>query len=134
MTDRTTTETDVQPDPETEHDDQETAEAEPETFPLAYVQKLRQESADARVKVKDRDTLAERLHVAQVAALGRLADPTDLPYAEGLLDPDALATAMDELLARKPHLASRRPAGDIGQGASTVTDTVDLAGLLRARA
>jgi hypothetical protein len=27
-----------------------------------------------------------------------------------------LAAAVDDLLARKPHLASRKPVGDIGQG------------------
>jgi hypothetical protein len=31
-------------------------------------------------------------------------------------DPEALAAAIDELLERKPHLASRKPVGDIGQG------------------
>lgn len=105
-----------------------------ETFPRAYVQKLRKEAADHRAKAKDRDDLAERLHLAQVAATGRLADPTDLPYSEGLLDPEKLTEALDELLARKPHLASRRPHGDVGQGATGVSETVDLAGILRSRA
>ena len=50
-------------------------------------------------------------------ATGRLADPTDLEFDEDHLDdPDALAAAIDDLLARKPHLASRKPVGDIGQG------------------
>lgn len=132
MTDDTTepeTE-DVQPDQEPE----QTTEPEPETFPREYVEKLRQESAKHRQRASDRDALAERLHVAQVAALGRLADPTDLAYSEDLLDPDALREAVDDLLSRKPHLASRRPVGDVGQGATATPDSVDLAGLLRARA
>ncbi|MGI8699620.1 MAG: hypothetical protein ACR2JU_00125 [Nocardioidaceae bacterium] len=86
------------------------------------------------MKAKRTDDLAGRLHAALVTAAGRLADPTDLPYDEAHLDdPDALTTAIDELLTRKPHLASRRPLGDIGQGASPAADTVDLAGMLRAR-
>lgn len=108
---------------------------EPDTFPREYVEKLRKEAADARVKAKDRDTLAERLHVALVAATGRLADPTDLPFdPEHLDDADALSAAIDALVERKPHLASRRPIGDIGQGASTGIEPVSLAGILRANA
>jgi hypothetical protein len=43
------------------------------------------------------------------ALAGQLADPTDLEFDEDHLDdPDALAAAVDDLLARKPHLASRR--------------------------
>ena len=105
---------------------------EPDTFPRSYVDKLRKEAADARVKVKDRDDLAARLHTQLVAANGRLADPSDLPFDEAHLeDADALNAAVDDLLARKPHLASRRPVGDIGQGVSAATSTVDLAGILR---
>ena len=108
---------------------------EPDTFPREYVEQLRKEAADARVKVKDRDTLAERLHVANVAATGRLADPTDLPFDEAYLDDEHVLTeAIDALLERKPHLASRRPVGDIGQGASTGAESVSLAGILRANA
>ena len=113
----------------------ETPEADPETFPREYVVKLRQEAADARVKAKRTDDLATRLHGALVTATGRLADPSDLPYDEAHLDDEtALTAAIDELLGRKPHLASRRPVGDIGQGATAASDTVDLAGILRARA
>jgi len=113
----------------------ETPEADPETFPREYVVQLRQEAADARVKAKRTDDLATRLHGALVTATGRLADPSDLPYDEAHLDDEtALTAAIDELLGRKPHLASRRPVGDIGQGATAASDTVDLAGILRARA
>lgn len=105
---------------------------EPETFPRAYVEKLRKEAGEARVKAKRADDLARALHEAQVAATGRLADPTDLPYDEGILnDPAALTAALDDLLARKPHLASRTPRGDIGQGVTRGADTVDLAAILR---
>lgn len=139
MNDDQTPENDETTPPEAEQPEQtpeETPETEPETFPLAYVQKLRKEAGDARVKVQDRDALAQRLHTSLVASTGRLADPSDLPFDEGHLnDADALNTAIDQLLAAKPHLATRRPRGDIGQGrTSEAGATVNLAALLRSRA
>jgi hypothetical protein len=41
---------------------------------------------------------------------------------------------IDDLLARKPHLASRKSVGEIGQGATPSAGTVDLAAMLRQRA
>lgn len=115
--------------------DGETPEDDPETFPREYVQKLRDENAKYRQRAGKTDDLAKRLHTALVAATGRLADPSDLAFDETHLDDDnALSAALDDLLSRKPHLASRRPAGDIGQGASASGDTVNLAGILRSRA
>lgn len=114
---------------------EEGTEEDPETFPREYVEKLRKEAAEHRTRAQRADDLAGRLHTALVTATGRLADPTDLAYDESHLDDaEALTTAIDELLTRKPHLASRRPSGDVGQGASPSGDTVDLAGMLRARA
>ncbi len=108
---------------------------EPDTFPREYVQNLRDESARYRQRARQADEMATRLHLELVRATGRLADPTDLPFEERHLeDVDILDAAIDGLLARKPHLASRRPSGDIGQGATAEPATVDLAGLLRARA
>jgi len=122
-----TTEVEQQPDPIPEED--------PQTFPRGYVERLRHEAAEARVKAKDRDDLAHRLHAALTAATGRLADPSDLAYDDAhLADDEALNAAIDDLLARKPHLAARTPRGDIGQGATPTTTTVDLAGMLRSRA
>lgn len=116
----------------------ETAEesGDPETFPREYVQELRQENARYRAQAKTAEGLAQRLHVALVAATGRLADPTDLPFDQAHLeDPEALAAAVDELLAGKPHLKSRKVTGDIGQGTRTSAPAdVDLLGLLRGRA
>lgn len=137
MTDQTTDQT-TEPDPDAQADeatDQETAQ-EPESFPREYVQKLREESAKHRTRAQRADNLATRLHVALVAATGRLADPDDLTFDEGHLDdPEALTAAIDDLLARKPHLVSRRPSGDVGQGVmSGSADTVDLAAMLRGRA
>ena len=117
-------------EPETPQD-----EAEPETFPRDYVEKLRKESAGYRVRAQQSDALATRLHTALVAATGRLADPTDLAFDEAHLDDEeALTTAIDDLLGRKPHLASRRPSGDVGQGVGSPVNNVDLAGILRAGA
>ena len=124
---------------ETPQDAQETPQDAPEdaeTFPRAYVEKLRQEAADARVRAKKADELARELFTARVAATGRLADPNDLPFDDALLaDMPALEAAIDELLADHPHYAARRPRGDVGQGATgSDAGTVNLAGLLRARA
>lgn len=93
---------------------------EGDTFPRQYVEDLRAESAKHRTAAKEATEalvpLQERLFSALVAATGRLADPTDLPFDAALLDETALTTAIDDLLAKKPHLASRRVVGDIGQG------------------
>lgn len=111
------------------------ASPEPATFPRAYVVKLRQESAQYRTRAQQADDLAARLHTTLVVATGRLADPSDLPYDEAhLADDDAMTAAIDDLIARKPHLASRRPTGEVGQGASASPDVVNLAGMLKQRA
>ena len=122
------------PDPENTGD--ETGAEKPDTFPREYVEKLRDENAKYRQRAQRSDDLAQRLHEALVTATGRLQDPTDLPFDESHLDdPEALQAAVEDLLARKPHLASRRPFGDIGQGPKTGdTGEVNLAELLRSRA
>ena len=127
---------DAQDAQEDAQDAQEDAQDAQETFPRAYVEKLRQEAADARVRAKKADDLARELFTARVAATGRLADPNDLPFDDALLaDMPALEAAIDELLADHPHYAARRPRGDVGQGTTGSDDgTVNLAGLLRARA
>ncbi|MCB0931654.1 MAG: hypothetical protein KDB71_07110 [Mycobacterium sp.] len=108
---------------------------EPDTFPRTYVEELRQENGRYRQRAAQADTYAQRLHTELVRATGRLADPTDLPFdAEHLEDGDKLSLALDDLLARKPHLSNRKPVGDIGQGAAPSAGTVDLAAILRGRA
>jgi len=124
-----------QEDPETPDETTDEPEGDPETFPREYVEKLRQESGKYRQRAAKTDELAQRLHTALVAATGRLADPEDLVFDEAHLDDDeALERAISDLLSRKPHLASRRVAGDVGQGASGDSVGVSLAGLLRAGA
>lgn len=120
-------------------DDTESSESdsETETFSRTYVEKLRRENAGYRERANSADALAQRLHTALVAATGRMADPTDLPFEQVHLDDeDALTTAIDELLTKKPHLASRRVTGDIGQGnrGSAADAPVNLADILRSRA
>jgi hypothetical protein len=124
------TETDEQPpaDVETPEADSDAAEANTDTFPREYVEKLRKESADHRGKAKAAEeraqhaedkanTYAKRLHTALVAATGKLHDPNDLAYAEEhLADDEALSAAIERLLEAKPHLKSRRVSGDVGQG------------------
>lgn len=106
-----------------------------ETFPRSYVEKLRKEAAGHRDRAKRADDLAARLHTALVEATGRLADARDLPFDESHLDdPVALSEAIDALLADKPHLATRKPMGNIGQGVTPVSNDVSLGGILRAGA
>ena len=108
---------------------------QPETFPREYVEKLRDENAKYRQRAGLADDLAKRLHLELVKGTGRLADPTDLPFDDAhLSDPDALTAAVEALLAAKPHLASRKPSGDIGQGATATADSFSLAGMLRSGA
>lgn len=99
------------------------------------MEKLRKENAGYREKARKAETYARELFYARVAATGRLADADDLPFDAALLDDhDALTAAVDALVARKPHLASRTPRGDVGAGAlSEDAATVDLAGILRSR-
>lgn len=141
MTDAPTTEPEVEssedvlPEPEevTEPDVAE-IEEEPDTFPRSVVEKLRKENAGYREKARKAEDYARELFHARVAATGRLADPEDLPFDEALLDDrDALLAAVEDLLARKPHMGSRTPRGDVGQGLSGSSATVDLAGILRSR-
>lgn len=134
MTDQSTDQTTTTDEP-LEPEEQTAVEPEPETFPRAYVEELRQESGRYRLRAAHADDLALRLHVALVAATGRLADPGDLPFTEANLDDPALLTAaVDDLLARKPHLGDRRPRGDVGQGATPSAASFDLGGLLRSHA
>ena len=89
-----------------------------------------------RTRLRNADTYAKRLHTELVRATGKLADPTDLEFAEGHLDDsDALTAAIDALLAKKPHLASVGRPGRSGRAPhSPRLPTVDLAAILRRRA
>lgn len=105
-----------------------------ETFPRAYVEKLRKENAGYRDKAKRADDLAARLHTALVAADGRLADPEDLEYKpEHLDDSEALTAAISDLVARKPGLRAQQVGGDVGAGkrGAPATPPADLISVIR---
>jgi hypothetical protein len=103
------------------------------TFPREYVEKLRAENARYRARAASAEVTAQRLHTELVRATNRLADPSDLPFdSEHLDDPDLLDAAITELLDAKPHLASRRPIGDIGQGnRGSAPESAGLLSILR---
>ncbi len=118
---------------------------EPDTFPRSYVQQLRDESARYRQRAGRVDELHRRLVETTIrsAAADHLADPADLLMftdeadvldEDGYPDADRIVTAARALVAQRPHLARRRPHGDIGQGATRTDDPANLAAILRARA
>ncbi|PND58132.1 hypothetical protein CRM90_09095 [Mycobacterium sp. ENV421] len=142
----TDTDTDIVPDADetavtedtTEPDDtaaEDITDENAETFPRSVVEKLRQENGRYRQRAHQADAYAQRLHTELVRSTGRLADPTDLPFdAEHLDDTDALTAAIDALLADRPHLASRKPVGDIGQGnRGGTSEPFSLLGMLKER-
>ncbi len=114
------------------------AQDEPtETFDRVYVQKLRDEAAGYRVRVQAHRRAQQRPPGDRTAALtGKLADSTELPSTDELLDDDGLVdeakvhAAVEDLIRRKPHLAARRPTG-VGQGARPGVPEIGLATLLR---
>lgn len=116
----------------------ETATDEPTDGPDddGHVAELRAEAAKYRVRAREAaertDELARQLFRERVDRLELLADPGDLEYDPELLDdPDGLRAAVDELLAARPHLRTRRIRSRIGQGEGDAPDGGDLAGLLR---
>lgn len=107
-----------------------------DTFDRKYVEQLRAEAAKYRERAKGTDQLRQELWEARVEAHGGLEDPTDLPWVEGAdTSPTAVEEAINALLERKPHLASRRPVGDAGQGASrgAAAPQSDLLSIIRTR-
>lgn len=106
-----------------------------DVFPREVVENLRKENGKYRQRAQLADTYAQRLHTELVRATGRLADPTDLTFDEDhLADPDKMVAAVDDLLQKKPHLASRKPSGDIGQGGRGGSDApLGLLDLLKSR-
>jgi hypothetical protein len=129
MTDENTTDVDA--------NTEDTTEDTEDTFPRHVVTDLRKEAAGYREKARTAETRADELSralfTARVAATGKLADPSDLEYDPDIVDdPDAISAAADQLLADKPHLGSRTPRGDIGQGSrGKQSAPVDFSALFR---
>src|SRR5690625_2605830 len=123
--------------PETESDPTDD-EDDSDQFPRPYVERLRARSAGYRARAKAAEGRAAELERAlfteRVRALDVLADPSDLPYdPEALDDPDALRAAVDELVAKRPHLR-RRGVADPGTGHREQHeggDPVSLLGIMR---
>lgn len=111
-----------------ESDETDPALARARTQAARYRRELRETEAE-------RDELAGALWRERVEALGVLADPEDLPLdPDALHDPDRLRELADELVARKPHLRSRRIRERAGQGEGTGSGAVSLAALLQRNA
>lgn len=113
----------AEPDEPADHadDSEPDADADGQIYPAAYVRKLRRENQGYRDRAKAAETRAEdlsrQLFRVRVEATGKLADPDDLPYdADLLADDDKLNTAVDDLIAKRPHYAKRKVAGSVGQG------------------
>jgi hypothetical protein len=112
-------------------------EIEPDTFPRSYVEELRAEAAEHRLRAKEADRLRDALRTAVLARAcdGILHDPLpwsdDFDGEDGLPDPEKVREAAEGLAAEKPHLA--RVRGDAGQGfrGDESDAVVDLAELLR---
>lgn len=151
MTTTDTDTTDEQTEQAEQADEQErgTEEEQADDGPVdaATVARLRRENAERRVTAKaDRAALeASRTRILTLevkdAARGILADPGDLlAHADkaDLLDDDGepeaekIAAAARKLAERKPHLASRTPAGDVDQGArGKPAEVFDFSQMLR---
>lgn len=126
-------------DDEPDDDDGGSSESDETDDDEPAVARARRQAARYRRELRDveaeRDELAAALWTERVAALGVLADPTDLPHdPEALHDPDRLRELAHELVAAKPHLRSRRIRERAGQGEGDGSGTVSLSGLLRRNA
>lgn len=103
-------------------------------------QRIQDESAERAEKdAEDANThltgFMRRLHTELVRATGKLADPADLEFDPShLYDETALSDAIDALLLEKPHLRSRIPTGDVGQGDRGGAGDFSLLSVLKSRA
>jgi hypothetical protein len=118
-------------------------ERDSDVFDRKYVEELRRESAEHRMKAKEADEKltafrdAYRAALLREASAGVLHDPIgwddSFEGEDGLPDPEKMRAAAEALAEAKPWLG--RPRGDVGSGyRGEQPDTVDLADLLRAGA
>ena len=106
-------------DDEREEETQEDPPAEeesPEEDPRdARLAELETALANAAAQI---DGLSQGLFAAQVAATGRLVDPSGLPYSADLVNnAEALDAAITALLLASPHLGRIVVEGDVDQDA-----------------
>jgi hypothetical protein len=121
----------------------ELAQADDAAFSREYVEKLRAEAAERRVRAKRAEDLQARLldAVIREGTAGILEDADDLRRHvdeatlvddDGYPDVVKVRAAAETIAATKPHLARRRPTGDIDQGARPESSgDVNLAEMLR---
>ncbi len=117
---------------------------EGQTFPRRVVEELRREAAAYRTRAQRADEAMQRLMTAMIekTTTGVLADPSDLPASQdlhgedGWPDPERIEAAARDLVSKKPHLAARSVAGDVGQGVrgDEAEEPFSLAAALRAGA
>ena len=118
-------------------DDEDEDGGDGDTFPRSYVKRLRERSAGYRARAKEAEArtaeLERALFTERVRALDVLADPSDLPFDAALLeDPDALRSAADDLVARRPHYRRRGVATGTGSRDEAAAGSgVSLLGLMR---
>ena len=118
-------------------EDEDEDSGDGDTFPRSYVKRLRERSAGYRARAKDAEArtaeLERALFTERVRALDVLADPSDLPFDAALLDdPDALRSAADDLVARRPHYRRRGVATGTGSRDEAAAGSgVSLLGLMR---
>lgn len=115
---------------------------EQDTFSREYVEKLRAEAAEHRVKAKEaQDALDANLSAFHALAVEHAAQdilkaPAALEWRDEWttddgLDLDAIRSAATDYANTYPHAA--KVSGDVGQGYKDSTNNVvDLAGMLRA--
>jgi hypothetical protein len=110
--------------------------ASADTFPREYVEQLRAEAAEHRVKAQRAEDLSARLLAAtkQNVVGDILRSTSDLPDGDyldqdGLPDEAKIRAAAVELIQTKPWLA--RPRGEVGQGPRPQPESVSLGALLR---
>ena len=133
---------DQQAPPADEDEDEDQDDLEGDTFPRAYVKRLRERSTGYRLRAKTAEerasTLERELFTERVRALDVLADPTDLEFNADLLDDrDALEAAVTELVRARPHYRRRgttTPDGTGSRARSTPSDTVSLSAIMRGNA
>lgn len=103
-----------------------------EPMSLENARKLRRENAALRQRAKDAEDRADQTAFrAQVEATGRLVNCEEMPFNPELLDnPEALNSAIDELVQRKPYLVPKK-FGEVGQGQRNESAPADFSMLLK---
>lgn len=115
-----------------------TEDSKDSTFSREYVEGLRAESRQNRIRASRADFLATHVRTlaTREACRGVVSDPEALPWddawvSEDKIDHDAIRAAAEALAIAKPWLS--RPRGTIGQGEhSDAPAALSLSELLRA--